>query len=93
VLGLLAVVAIVMTVTVLPGLISSTALDPDAVQRDVAGQFEQREGVPLDLRCGDRMTVETGRSYECRGTTADGEPITITITIAGEDASYTWAEG
>jgi hypothetical protein len=93
VLGLLAVVAVVLLATVLPGLLSSTALDPQAVQRDVAEQFEQREGVPLDLRCGDRMTVETGRSYECQGTTADGEPITITITIAGDDASYTWSEG
>jgi hypothetical protein len=93
VLGLLALVAIVVAATVLPGLLNSTALDPEAVQRDVAEQFEQREGVPLDLRCSDRMTVETGRSYECEGTTADGEPITITITIAGEDASYTWSEG
>jgi hypothetical protein len=69
------------------------ALDPQAVQRDVAEQFQQREGVAVELRCGEGMTVEPGRSYECSGTTADGEPVTITIAISDEDANYTWAEG
>lgn len=69
------------------------ALDPQAVQRDVAEQFQQREGVAVELRCGEGMTVQPGRSYECSGTTADGEPVTITIAITDEDANYTWAEG
>jgi hypothetical protein len=83
---------VIAVVLLLPGT-RSTALDPQAVQRDVAEQFQQREGVAVDLRCGDDMTVEAGRSYECSGTTADGEPVTITIDITDEDANYTWSEG
>lgn len=91
-LGLLVLAAVIGVVLLLPGT-RSTALDPQAVQRDVAEQFQQREGVEVDLRCGDDMTVEAGRSYECSGTTADGEPVTITIDITDEDANYTWSEG
>ncbi|GAB3345685.1 DUF4333 domain-containing protein [Modestobacter lapidis] len=91
-LGLLAVVVAVGAVLLLTAL-QSTALDPTAVQRDVAEQFEQREGVAVELQCGDDMTVEAGRDYRCSGTTADGEPVTITITVTDEQANYTWGEG
>jgi hypothetical protein len=63
------------------------------VQRAVAEQFQQREGVGVELRCGDDMTVEAGRAYECSGTRADGEQVTVTITITDEAANYTWSEG
>jgi hypothetical protein len=91
-LGLLVLAAVIGVVLVLPGT-RSAALDPQTVQRDVAEQFQQREGVAVDVRCGDDMTVVAGRSYECTGTTADGEKVTITIAITDEDASYTWDEG
>jgi hypothetical protein len=71
----------------------TTALDPQAVQRAVAEQFQQRQGVGVELRCGDDMTVEAGRAYECSGTRADGEQVTVTITITDEAANYTWSEG
>jgi Domain of unknown function (DUF4333) len=76
----------------LPARLGATRLDPDAVQRDVAAQFEQREGVALDLSCDQTMTVTDGAVYECDGTTADDDPVTITITLDGEDGDYTWAD-
>jgi hypothetical protein len=78
---------------VVPSLLGGTALDPRAVQRDVAGQYQQLHGHPVDLRCADRMTVQPGKSYRCAGTTADGEAVTVTITITDRNANYTWATG
>jgi Domain of unknown function (DUF4333) len=76
----------------LPARLGGTRLDPQAVERDVATQFEQREGVALELNCGQQMTVADGRTYECDGTTADDEQVTITITITGTDGDYTWSD-
>jgi len=71
----------------------STELDPHAVERDVAAQFQQREGVKIDLTCADEMPVEKGKSYTCSGVTADDEPVTLKITITDEKtAAYTWTE-
>ena len=39
------------------------------------------------------MTVDAGATYECTGTTADGEDVTLQIPITDEDsAAYTWTE-
>jgi len=71
----------------------STVLDPAAVQRDVSAQFEQREGVAIDLTCAEEMEVDEGDSYRCTGVTADGEDVTLQITITDEEtAAYTWTE-
>ncbi len=71
----------------------STVLDPAAVERDVAAQFEQREGVAIDLTCAEEMQVDEGDSYRCTGVTADGEEVTLQITITDkETAAYTWTE-
>ena len=71
----------------------STVLDPVAVERDVAAQFEQREGVAIDLTCPDEMEVDEGDSYRCTGVTADGEQVTLQITVTDEEtAAYTWTE-
>jgi hypothetical protein len=67
-------------------------LDPKAVERDVAAQSEQREGVTIGLNCDQEMTVEDGKTYACDGTTAAGEQLTITITITDEDGDYTWSD-
>ena len=68
-------------------------LDPAAVERDIAAQFEQREGVAVELSCAEEMVLEIGASYSCTGTTAGGEDITLRITITGENpAAYTWSE-
>jgi hypothetical protein len=87
-------VGVLMIVAVaLANLLGPTILDPAAVERDVAEQFEERHGVAVDLSCDDEMRVEEGASYECDGTTESGEDVTLQITIADEeDAAYTWAE-
>ncbi|MCU1605149.1 MAG: uncharacterized protein JWP46_1614 [Modestobacter sp.] len=92
-LGLLGVVLLASAVVVLTTALRSTALDPQAVQRDVARQFEQQSGTSVDLRCRDTMTVVPGRTYGCSGTTAEGASVTITLTITDENANYTWSEG
>lgn len=70
-----------------------TVLDRTAVERDVAAQFEQREGVAVDLDCAEEMTVEDGATYECAGVTADDEEITLRIEITDpEGVRYTWSE-
>ena len=88
VVGLLIAAGVALLVYVL----SSTRLDPAAVERDVAAQFEERNGVSLDLECKHRMIVRPRADYDCDGTTADGEEITIEIRITDSDGAYTWAE-
>jgi hypothetical protein len=84
---------LIVVLVVVPTLTRAKALDPTAVQRDVAGQFEARFGVALDLHCSNEMTVAPGRTYQCSGTTADRGPVTITITITDENARYSWSAG
>jgi Domain of unknown function (DUF4333) len=88
----LVALAIAVAVATLVYVLSSTRLDRAAVESAVASQFEEREGVALDLECGRAMVVEPGADYECEGTTADGEEVEIIITIKDEDGAYTWAE-
>ncbi|WP_138757794.1 DUF4333 domain-containing protein [Modestobacter altitudinis] len=90
--GLLVLALLIGLAFTLPARLAGTRLDPEAVQRDVAAQYEQREGVALELSCDQTMTVEDGRTYECDGTTADGDPVTITLTLSGTDGDYTWSD-
>jgi hypothetical protein len=84
---------LIALVVVLVMSLQSTVLDPAAVERDVAAQFQEREGVAVDLDCADDMEVVKGATYECSGTTADGESVTLRIAITDEDsAAYTWTE-
>ncbi|WP_164700167.1 DUF4333 domain-containing protein [Modestobacter sp. KNN46-3] len=89
VLVTLAVLLVVVALT-LPSPLGATRLDPAAVERAVADQFEDREGVALDLNCEDELPVRAGATYSCAGRTVDGEPVSITITLTGEDGDYTW---
>ena len=87
------VLLVIAGVVVLVMQLQSTVLDPTAVERDVAAQFEQREGVAIELHCGDSMKVRSGATYTCQGTTADGESVTLKIAITDPDtAAYTWTE-
>ena len=101
--GLLAVLAgvlvlviggIVLLVALLdPTAFGGTVLDPAAVERDVAAQFQQREGVAVQLDCPSDMTVEKGSVYTCTGTTAQGENVRLKITVTdATTAAYTWTE-
>jgi hypothetical protein len=84
--------AIAVGVATLVYVLSSTVLDRAAVESAVSTQFEEREGVALDLECDERMIVEPGKDYECEGTTADGEDVQIVISVTDENGAYTWAE-
>jgi hypothetical protein len=96
--GLIAIVTgivllVIVGVVVLVMSLQSTVLDPAAVERDVAAQFEEREGVAVELTCTDTMHVEANATYECSGTTAAGEGVTLQIAITDErSAAYSWSE-
>jgi hypothetical protein len=84
---------VIAGIVVLVMALQSTVLDRAAVERDVAAQFEEREGVAIDLSCEDEMPVDPGATYECSGVTADDEEVTLQIRIEDEDsAAYTWTE-
>jgi hypothetical protein len=92
-LGLVALVGLITLAMVLANVLGPTVLNRAAVERDVAEQFEEREGVAIDLTCEAEMRVETGESYPCTGVTADGEEVELQITITDENfAEYTWTE-
>lgn len=87
------IVALVALGAVLALTMSSTVLDRNAVQQDVAAQFQEREGVAIDLECAEEMEVTSGATYECTGTTSDEEDVTLEVTITDEEtAAYTWTE-
>jgi uncharacterized membrane protein len=92
-LGVIGVVAVAAVAVLLVLLLRSEMLDRGRVQQDVAQQFQQREGVAIDLSCPAEMKVEQGATYDCTGTTEQGEDVTLRITITDEDsAAYTWSE-
>jgi hypothetical protein len=89
--GLLVLVVVAVLLFVFLG--GSTVLDPAAVERDVSAQFQEREGVPVQLDCPDDMEVSANATYECSGTTERGEQVTLQIAITDEEsAAYTWTE-
>jgi hypothetical protein len=88
--GILALIALAVVLALTLG---GTVLDRGAVQRDVAQQFQEREGVAIDLSCAEDMKVDKGASYDCNGTTAQGEQVTLRITVTDERTpAYTWTE-
>jgi hypothetical protein len=96
--GLIAAVTALLVLLIAGGTalalaLESTVLDTAAVERDVALQFGDREGVAVQLTCPGDMEVQAGATHECRGITADDEEVTLRITITDEmSASYTWTE-
>ncbi|MCW2583724.1 MAG: hypothetical protein JWQ53_2514 [Klenkia sp.] len=94
IVGLIALAVVVIAAAIiLPLVLGGTRLDPQAVQRDVATQFEERESVAVDLTCPDDMDVSVGETYQCTGTTADDEDVAISIEITSDEGAYTWQEG
>lgn len=91
-LAALALLLVFAAVALAP-LLGSTRLDPAAVERAVADQFEDREGVALELSCEEELPIVDGATYSCSGRTADGEPVTVTIALTGEEGDYTWDAG
>jgi hypothetical protein len=92
-LGLAALALLLVFAIVLANALGPTVLNRSGVERDVAAQFEEREGVAIDLTCDKQMRVEKGQTYQCTGVTADGEEVTLEITVTDENfAEYTWTE-
>jgi hypothetical protein len=92
VLTLVALV-VIAAVVVLVRATGSTVLDASSAERDVAAQFQQREGVAIDLTCPADMAVRTGATYTCTGKTVDGEAVTLRLAITdAKTAAYTWTE-
>jgi hypothetical protein len=93
VVGAVLLVLLVAGGTALALTLRSTVLDPAAVERDVAHQFEDVEGVAVAVTCAEEMEVRAGASYECTGVTADDEQVRLRITVTDErTAAYTWTE-
>jgi hypothetical protein len=88
------VLMLTLVVMVLVMTLGPTVLDRVAVERDVAVQFEELEGVAIDLDCPAEMRVESGAEFTCTGTTAEGEEVALAIRITDppDDAEYTWTE-
>jgi hypothetical protein len=92
VLTLVALVVIAAAV-VMVRTFQSTVLDAASAERDVAAQFQEREGVAIDLTCPGDMAVRKGATYTCTGKTADGEAVTLRLAITdAKTAAYTWTE-
>ena len=96
--GLIAVLTLVALVVIAAAVVlvrtfQSTVLDAASAERDVAAQFQDREGVAIELTCPDDMAVRKGATYTCTGTTADGESVTLRLAITdAKTAAYTWTE-
>ena len=96
--GLIAILTVVALLVIAGAVVlvmslQTTVLDAASAERDVAAQFEQRAGVAIDLTCPGDMKVKAGATYTCRGKTADGESVTLKLTITDEKtAAYTWTE-
>ncbi|MGY2129818.1 DUF4333 domain-containing protein [Blastococcus sp. SYSU DS0617] len=92
--GGLALIALLLILALAIGrFLGPTLLDANAVERDIAEQFEERHGVALELSCEQEMLVASGEVYTCSGRTADREEVTIEVRIADSlDGAYTWIE-
>src|SRR3954454_4240969 len=81
-IGLIGLLVLAAVAVLLFLLLSHEILNPGRVERDVAQQFQQREGVAINaLSCPAVMRVDQGASYDCTGTTDQGEKVTLRITI------------
>ncbi len=70
-----------------------TLLDHERVESDVAGQFEERFDIGVEVDCPRDMRVSEGREYECEAVTDDREDLVLVVTITDEDPpAYVWDE-
>jgi hypothetical protein len=84
-------VVVIAVAILLALLLGRDVLDPDRAESDIAQQYEETFGVTIDVSCDEEMVVEEDETYECTGTTEDGEDVTIQVAITDEDsAAYTW---
>ncbi len=90
-IGTALAVVVIGAAIVLALLLGQNVLDADRAESDIAEQFTQTFGVGIEVSCDEEMVVEDGATYECTGTTEDGEDVTIDVAITDEEsAAYTW---
>ncbi|SDD25858.1 protein of unknown function [Geodermatophilus telluris] len=90
-IGTALAVVVIGAAILLALLLGQDVLDGDRAEDDIATQFEETFGVGIDVSCDDEMVVEAGASYDCSGTTEDGDDVTIRVVITdAESAAYTW---
>jgi hypothetical protein len=86
-----AAVVIIGVAIALALLLGQDVLDAGRAESDIAEQFTETFGVGVEVSCDQEMVVENGATYECSGTTDDGEDVTIEVAITDEDsAAFTW---
>ena len=92
--GTLLIVLLIAAAVVAALTLGPRILNSEAMERDVAAQFEELNGVAIDLHCPNDMTLESGAEFTCTGTTEDGEEVELVIAVTDPpgDAEYTWAE-
>ena len=97
--GLIAGGTLVLVLLIAAGVVAALTLGPrilhrEAAERDVAEQFEELNGVAVDLECPDDMVLESGAEYTCTGVTDEGEEVELVIAVTDPpgDAGYTWSE-
>jgi hypothetical protein len=97
--GLIAGVTVVILVLIAGAVVAALTLGPrilsrEAVERDVAAQFEELHGVPIEIECPDDMVLESGAEFTCTGITDEGEEVELVIAVTDPpgDAEYTWTE-
>jgi nucleoside phosphorylase len=96
---LIAGVTVVILVLIAGAVVAALTLGPrilsrEAVERDVAAQFEELHGVPIEIECPDDMVLESGAEFTCTGITDEGEEVELVIAVTDPpgDAEYTWTE-
>jgi hypothetical protein len=97
--GVIAAVTTLVVLLVAGGVVAALTLGPrilsrEAVERDVAAQFEELNGVPIEIECPDDMALESGAEYTCIGITEEGEEVELAVAVTDPpgDAEYTWTE-
>jgi hypothetical protein len=89
-----AAVVIIGVAIALALLLGQDVLDAGRAESDIAQQYEETFGIGIDVSCDEEMVVEDGATYECSGTTEDGEDVTIDVAITdAESAAFTWDVG
>jgi hypothetical protein len=93
-IGTVAAVVIIGVAIALALLLGQDVLDAGRAESDIAQQYEETFGIGIDVSCDEEMVVEDGATYECSGTTEDGEDVTIDVAITdAESAAFSWVVG
>lgn len=66
---------------------TAQVFDGDAMDRDIAGQYQQKFGDNVQVDCPARQPVTTGTTFICR---IVGGQQRILVTVTSDRGDYTW---